>query len=362
MAINSWITNEYTSVLQKAVRQIVADPATYRGQELLPSVQIPAQKVRVEVIKATGGLMQEHRTGTDIKYIQSFGTYVTEFIPPSYREGIHYDEQKLLYLRDLGNNDTSLRGVRKYINQNVEQLKRRMESRIELQRWQAIFDGGYSWMGNSVSFGVPSQNRATPASALWSLDGVNANNLANPVADMRYWLMKGYAPFRKYQFKKIWMNSNTARWILENTNTKSYLTSYGANPSIIGYDLNKVLSFLIPGLPAVEIYDGWYQTESLDGAGDIAVSDAILMVPDGQLFFEVALPDGDKIGEFQETVHLAGGSIDNPGYGRFLVIEDNTQPGTKGGPSNPFVDLIAGVNGGVKLDRPFDVLTAKVVA
>ena len=46
---------------------------------------------------------------------------------------------------------------------------------------------------------------------------------------------------------------------------------------------------------------------------------------------------------------------------RILVIEDNTAPGTKGGPMNPYIDLVAGVYGGVKLDRGFDVLTAKVV-
>jgi hypothetical protein len=60
-------------------------------------------------------------------------------------------------------------------------------------------------------------------------------------------------------------------------------------------------------------------------------------------------------------VNLGSGTIDSPGYGKFLVIDDNTAPGTKGGPGNPYMDIIAGVYAGPKLDRSFDVLTAKVI-
>jgi hypothetical protein len=113
-------------------------------------------------------------------------------------------------------------------------------------------------------------------------------------------------------------------------------------------------------MPPVEIYGGWYQDESADANGRVLTTDAIFMIPDGKIFFECNLPGDDKIGEFMQTIHLASGSIDEPGYGKFLLIEDNTLPGTKGGPANPYIDLIGGVYGGVKLDRAFDVLTATV--
>jgi hypothetical protein len=86
------------------------------------------------------------------------------------------------------------------------------------------------------------------------------------------------------------------------------------------------------------------------------------MIPDGYIHAVTALPGGDKIGEFVQGVNLASGTIENPGFGKFLVMDDNTAPGTKGGPANPYLDIVAGVYGGVKLDRPFDVLTAKVIA
>jgi hypothetical protein len=136
-----------------------------------------------------------------------------------------------------------------------------------------------------------------------------------------------------------------------------------ANPAIAGFDINAAMSFLIPGLPKIEVYNGWYQTESVDSAGKISVSDAVYFLQDGEILFEVSnLPGGDKYGEFMQTLNLAEGTIDAPGAGKFLVVEDCTAPGTRGGPQNPFIDLTGGVYGGVKLDRPFDVASAKVIA
>lgn len=357
---NQFLTNEYTEVIQKLVREIVNDPSTYLGSKYLPSVALPVQKVRTEVIEASGGLTQEHRPGTEPKNIQSFGTRVQEYSPPYYKESIQYNEEKILYLRQLGDNGRNVRGIQQYIDIDVDRLNRRVEARIEKQRWDTIFNGGFSWMGKTVSFGIPAGNTALPTGADWSTDGQQANNAANPIVDLRYWLMGGLDAFRKYRVTRMVMNPNTSRYLLDNSNVRSYVTSYGANPALGAYDLEKVLNFLIPGLPPVEVYNGWYQEESVDGNGKLVVSDAVYMIPDGKIYFECALPGGDKIGEFVQTVHLASGSIDSPGFGKFLVIEDNTQPGTKGGPQNPYLTLTGGVYGGVKLDRSFDVLTASV--
>jgi hypothetical protein len=358
---NEFFTNEYTETIQKLVHEVVNDPSSYMGSKYLPSIALPVQRVRTEVIEATGGLTSEHVIGSSPQYIQSFGTRVQEYTPPYYKEAIHYDETRILYLREVGQNGRNVRGIQKFIDLDIDRLNRRIEARIEKQRWDTIFNGGFSYLGKTVSFGIPSGNRVTPVGAVWSSDGTSANNSADPIRDLRYWVMGGSSAFRKYNITGLVMNPNTARWILDNSNTRAYLTSYGANPALSEFDLNKALQFLIPGLPAVFVYKGWYQTESVS-SGKISVSDATYFIPDGYIYFECALPGNDKIGEFVQTVHLAAGSINDPGYGKFLVIEDNTQPGSKGGPGNPYIDLIGGVYGGVKLDRAFDVLTAKVVS
>ena len=365
---NEFFIDEHTSALTKLVNEVVNDPTTYLGSKYLPSVALPVSRVRTEVIEATGGLTLEHAMGTDPKHIQSFGSRVQEFAPPAYKEVMHWDEKKILHLRELGQNDPSKRGIRQYIDKAIDQLNRRLEARIELLRWRAIFDGGFTYMGKTFSYGIPAANRVAPLGALWSLDGINPNNSANPIADIRYWVTGGSAKFRKYKIKKLVMSPNTSRWILENSNTKQYISSIGAQAAIKEWGIDALMSYLLPGGPVIEVYNSWYQTESLvdngqgTGGKKIQVSDAIYFINDGEIFFEATLPDGDIIGEFQQTLHLASGTVDSPGYGKFLVVEENIAPGTKGGPQNPFIDICSGVNGGVNLQRAFDVLTAKVIA
>lgn len=358
--LNAFITKEYTQVIQKMIREVVNDPKTYRGAAYMPSVALPVETVFTEVVEATGGLTQEHTPGTAPGYIQSFGTRTQEFSPGYYKETIHYDEKKLLYLRKIGDNERNVRGVQQYIELDIDRLNRRIEARMEKLRWDSIFNGSFSFQGRTVSFGIPAGNKAVPIGQNWSLNGVAANNNANPIADIRYWL-NSLPAFRKYTISKIIMNPTTARWILDNSNTRSYVTSFGANPAIGDFDLNRVMNFLIPGCPEVEVYKGWYQSESVVN-GKLTVSDAIFFIGDGDIYFEVSnLPGDDKIGEMVQTLNLASGTIQNPGFGKFLVIDDNTAVGTQGGPKNPFVDLVGGVYCGPKLDRPFDVLTARVI-
>src|SRR6267154_5383651 len=113
---NLFITDEQTEIIQKLIREIVNDPSTYLGAKYIPSVSMPVRKIRNEVIEASGGLTLEHLIGTDTKYVQSFGNRVQEFEPPAYKEAIHYDEKKILFLRELGDNGRNKRGIKQYID------------------------------------------------------------------------------------------------------------------------------------------------------------------------------------------------------------------------------------------------------
>lgn len=359
---NEFLTNEDTAVISKLIQEIVNDPSTYKGSAYLPSVTRMTRKVRSEVIEASGGLTNEHTIGTDPKYVQSFGSRAIEFVPPAYKEAIHYDEAKILYLRELGQQDTSKRGVKQYIDLDADRLNRRLEARIEKLRWDAIFNGSFQYMGLTISYGIPAGNRAVPLGAVWSSDGINENNSANPLKDLRYWTTGGLAQFRKYKITKIIMNGNTSRWILDNTNTKSFVESLGGNSAFSGgFSLDAVIKYAIPGCPPVEVVNTWYQSETVVN-GKLTVGNAEYFIPDGYIFFETELPGGDKIGEFVQGPQLATGTVETPGVGKFFVVDDNLAPGTKGGPKNPYMDLVAGVYGGVDLQRSFDVLTAKVIS
>lgn len=355
-------TKEYTTMIQKMVNQVVNDPKTYRGAKYMPAVNLPVDRIYVDVVEASGGMTKEHVLGTEPQTVAGVGMHTQSFSGGAWKETHIMDEPDILKLRELGSRDPSLRGARQMINFNVDKLNRRLETRIEYLRWQALINGSFSYLGKTVSFGVPAGNQAVPLGAVWSSDGISANNSANPIKDLRYWLTGGLTAFRKYVVSKIVMNPNTARWILENTNVTSLIQYRFAAENFAEFDLNRTLQFLVPGLPEVEIYNSWYQNESLTG-DKMVVGDATYFLPDGYIFFEVSnLPGGDRYGEFVEGANLANGSIDAVGSGKYLLIEDHTAPGTQGGPANPFIKLVAGVHGGPKLDRPFDVLTAKVIA
>lgn len=364
MVTNQFFTDQYTSLIQRVIQEVVTDPTQYLGVKYLPTLSVPVDTIQADVIEATGGLANEHVIGTDPKYIQRFSVRQQEFKPPAYREKILFDEKDILHLRELGKNDRSERGVRQYLNKAVDQINRRLEARMEYLRWQAIFTGGFSYLNRTFSYGIPSSLQATPLGAVWSSDLINANNSANPLLDLRYWLTGGYSSFRKYKIRKIVSNPNTARWFLDNSNTRSYIQNAFANPSVKEYGVNDVLKFMIPGAPEWEIYNGWYQTQSFSDATNpqrAVASDAIFFIPDGYMYFDVTLPDDNTIGELTLGLHMATGALDNPGFGKFLVPDENIAPGTKGGPANPYIDLVGGFNGGVNLYRAFDTLTAKVV-
>ena len=213
----SSITDEQTAVIQKLIREIVNDPSTYIGSKYLPSIAVPSRKVRNEVIEASGGVTNEHVPGTQPKYIQSFGSRVQEFIAPEYKEAIHYDEPKILWLRELGQTDTSKRGIKQYIDNDSDRLNRRIEARIELLRWTAILGGAFSWMGATFSYGIPNANLATPLGGNWSTDGINANNSANPLIDYhRDWTTGGLSQVPQDTKSPVCiMNGNTARWFCD---------------------------------------------------------------------------------------------------------------------------------------------------
>lgn len=351
----------HTRALLEVIREIETDPADYLGVKYMPSIDMPTTTVFVDVLEARGGLVKEHTLGTDPQAAPRRQFRTQQYAPGAYKEFIRFNEGDILRLRELGLNDQSKRGIRQHLNENALVLNNRIEARMELLRWQAIFNGTYIYDGKTVDFGKPSANNVAPV-APWGLSSGGVftvtNPLSTPVEDMRYWVMGGYPTFRKYKFKKIIMNANTARMVLDNPNVQSLIQSRFASESYKMHDINAVMGFLVPGMPEIEIYKGWYQPETIDTTtGQITVGDAVFFIPDGSLFFEVGLPDGNKIGDVVMTLSLANGSIDNPAPGKFILVDEHIEDR----PGNPYIDVFGGFYGGPRLKRAFDTLTATVI-
>lgn len=353
---------EHTRLLQEVIREIETDPTEYLGAEYMPAIEVPSSSVFVDVLEARGGLLKEHTLGTDPQASPRRQFRTQQYSPGAYKEFIRFNEGDILRLRELGLNDQSKRGIRQHLNENALVLNNRIEARMELLRWQAIFNGTYIYDGKTVNFGKPSQNNVSPVQPWGANDGfgnfTTANPLATPVQDLRFWLLGGYSPFRKYKKTKIIMNPNTQRVFLDNPAVQSLIQSRFAAETYKMHDINAVLGFLIPGCPPVEVYQGWYQNESVDPTtGLITVTDAVYFIPDGSIYFECKLPDNNKIGDVVMSLSLANGSVDAPAPGKFILVDEHIEDR----PGNPYIDVIGGFYGGPRLKRAFDTLTATVI-
>jgi hypothetical protein len=353
----------HTRILQEVIREIETDVTEYKGAQYMPAVDIPSATVFVDVLEARGGLIQEHTLGQDPQSTTRRQFRTQQYAPGNYREFIRFNEGDILRLRELGKNDQSQRGIRQHLNENALVLNNRIEARMELLRWQAILNGTYVYDGKTVNFGVPAQNNVSPVNP-WGLnDGsgnyTTTNPAATPIQDVRYWVLGGYAPFRKYVITKLIMNPNTARMVLDNPNVQSLIQSRFASDSYNAqHDINSLFSFLIPGMPPVEVYKGWYQTESVNATtGQITVGNAVFFIPDGRIFFEAKLPDMNKIGDVVMSLTLSNGSVDSPAPGKFIIVDEHIEDK----PGNPYIDVFGGFAGGPRLKRPFDTLTATVI-
>jgi len=352
----------HTRVLSEVIREIETDVTEYLGAKYMPSIDEPASSVFVDVWEARGGLIKEHTIGTDPQSAPRRQFRTQQYAPGAYKEFIRFNEGEILRLRELGKNDQSLRGIRQHLNENALVLNNRIEARMELLRWQAILNGTYVYDGKTVDFGKPAQNDVAPSVPWGANDGFGnftvANPSSTPVQDLRYWIMGGYAPFRKYKITKVIMNANTERVFLDNPAVQSLIQNRFAAETYKMHDINAVCSFLIPGMPPIEVYKSWYQPESVNATtGLVTVGDAVYFIPDGRLYFECKLPDNNKIGDVVMTLSLANGSLDNPAPGKFILVDEHIEDR----PGNPYIDVFGGFYGGPRLKRAFDTLTGTVI-
>lgn len=353
---------EHTRALEEVIREIETDPTEYLGAQYMPSREMPTASIFVDVWEARGGLIKETTLGQDPQHGARRQFRTQQFSPGYYSETIRFNQEDILKLRELGLNDQSKRGIRQHLNENALVLNNKIEARMELLRWQAILNGTYVYDGKTVDFGKPGNHDVAPVNP-WGLnDGfgnfTDTNPAATPIQDLRFWIMGGYAPFRKYKITKVIMNPNTERVFLDNPNVQSLIQNRFAAESYKMNNINEVLGFLIPGMPPVEVYKSWYQNETQDPTtGLISVGDAVFFIPDGRLYFECKLPDNNKVGDVAMTLNLSNGSVDNPAAGKFILVDEHIEDR----PGNPYIDVLGGFHGGPRLKRAFDVLTGTVI-
>lgn len=353
--------------------------STQFPDRLLPAVD----QIWVEWVEGVKGLANDYVYGSAVPQVRQLANGTYSYQAPAVREQKIYNEQDILFYRQLGGN-ISDRGIMQKLAYNSLDSMVRMQNKKKVTLANYVFNGSYTFAPANgmapltIASGVPASNTLTPIVAPWGVagSGVNAgtyvpNNSANPVLDMQFWFssasnLKRLLPY----IKGLIMNPNTVFLFMQNNNTQAYINRVLANNSVISagrtYGMELVADIAIPAVKKFDIivdYTGW-SALSASGVDPQLPTAFNYFVPDGQILFEMDIPAtfGGPLGDFVFLGQVQNGGFVNPQPGPFLIIEDLTMPGSRGGLINPQLAQVSGYAGGPRIRRVNDVITANVIA
>ena len=345
--------------------------------EYFPEMMQYSQQIMWSMINPYTGQIPEYTPGSNPVARKLVGNKQIAYQAPFYREEKCFTETDLLFWRNLSEGDLAVRGAMQQISINMEDAMTRMVNRQYNLIVQGIYNNYFEYQGEQILFGIPSGNRLTPVNGAWANRANTSspwvyNNGANPMYDLIQWINNNplfvkYRPF----LKTIHMNPRTWGAFVQNPNVRSFIQYSMANPTILNSDSKSYsggayIKAFIPGLENVSIIveeSSWIDDSdvTLDANRYYQNSTAQWFIPDGYIFFGIdTMAFGGPLGQFQMVSALQNGGLDNPQPGRFLMMDDNIAPGTRGGPANPFLGMVYGFNGGLAVVRPNDVLSAQV--
>lgn len=377
--------SDQNGVMDGLIMQIASTlEADFSLSKMFPDRLLPAtDQIWVEWIEGTKGLAYDYVYGSAVPQVRQLANGTYSYEAPAVREQKIYQEQQILFMRKLGG-PISDRGIMQQVAYNALDSMVRMQNKKKYTLSNFVFNGTYTFAPANgmapitISSGVPASNTLTPISAAWGVagSGVNSgtyvpNNSANPILDMQFWFSSSGTLKRLLPYVKgLIMNPNTAFLFIENTNTQAYINRVLANPRVIQRDstfnMELVANISIPAVRNFDIivdYTGW---SSLSAAGvNPQLPTAFnYFIPDGKIMFELDIPAtyGGPMGDFVMLGQIQNGGFVNPQPGPFLLLEDLTVPGSRGGLINPQLAQVSGYAGGPRIRRPMDLIIANVLA
>lgn len=362
----------FTTLIDGVQREIGgSEDETFPLTEFFPNKYVSASTVAVDMVNPITGLMNQRNPTAPLVQVTKLGNRTITATPAYYGEEIIINEQDLLFLRDLGNPNVGVYDIGYRIGMWTYQLQIRAQNVRKVTLANAIIDGQFTWQQQTASYGIPSDNRFVPIGADWATGTpLVTNPAAYPLGDIQYTILSDPF-FRKYQnFPiKVIMNYKTHLWFFQNLNNNNTIQYIYANSAIMdkmssGYTMGTAFSYYMGGCGTnfEVVVDGQtYLADAYDPNGN-SEGDVVYIIPDGYIYFMVDTKAyGGPLGSYLFTHAVQNGGYMNPQPGPYLLIEDNTAPGTRGGPSKPFLAIISGFNGIPNLTRSQDILTMDVI-
>lgn len=364
-----------TAMIEKFIMQIGTnwDPV-FSLTKYFPDATYPTEKIFVEVADPIAGMTAEYGFGEPVPEVKKINVHAYEMTPASFREQAIINEKDILFIRERGSKDPAVRGLFQRLFLESLNLYARMQVRKKYLISKAVYEGQITYKNKVISYGIPSAN-IMPVTAAWAtlVNGKYLiNDSAKPMDDI-YYALTSYQPFqiRNAYTRELIMNPTTARWLMGNANTKDFI-KYAFNNSSIFNDAKSFSSqsqlnssafqYVIPELGVKIVVDSQVKMNE-DSLGNPLTTSTEYIIPDGKILVAVdPVGYGGPLGEFAMTLAVQNGGFANPEAGMYLSVEDNTAPGSRGGLTNPFINLVAGFNGLPKIDRPFDIQIIDVLA
>lgn len=353
-ALAGVIGQRETAVIAAVVDEITAKPRESMGLKFLPVKAYPQHLIYHEKVSGFGGLLAERMIGEEGAAGSASSSETFEFSGGAYQESIRFNEKDLITLRRLGSigerGATGITaGALDFLGRGAENLKVKLENRLNKIAWDVIFNGKYQYMGvDKANFAVPAGNTIQAATD-WSVPAT-----AKPFTDL-FNLIHTDPTYRKYIIKQFIINPVTAAAMLTSLEARDLIKN---NANAVG-DINKLAQILYPGLPEIVICKDAYQDQVVSAGGVITHNQAQFFVPDWKVLSVVDFGGYmyPEYGEIQMTYNLndPSATIENPSTGVYTFVDEQGLLKRKA----PYVEVVTGFNGGGNLMRSNDVLIIK---
>ena len=355
-ALSGVIGQRETAVIASVVDEITAKPAEQTGLKLMPVKAYPEQLIYHEKVSGFGGLLAERVIGEEGPTSAASSSVTYEFSPGAYQEAKRFTEKDLIQLRRLGSiGERGATGITSgaldFMGRAAEDLKFKLENRLNKIAWDTLFTGKYTYMGvTKYDFAPPAAN-TIQAGSDWSITASST-----PFTDLYNIVLTNPTVF-KYIIKEIMINPVTAAAMLNSAQARQVIIN---NSNAVG-DINALGKILYPGLPQITVVKDAWQDQTVV-AGQIVNQQAQYFVPDYKLLL---IPDfGSSLyglyGELSMTYNIndPSASVERPAIGVYTFVDEQGLLKRK----SPHVEIVCGFNGGANLMRSNDVLIVKAKA
>ncbi len=352
--LSNILQGRHRHVIHAVVEEISVKPATDSlALKIMPMTNVPFATLEHEVISASGGRTAERVVGEEGKSVSGPSSTSLIYKPGAYQDTSKFGEKELLGLRKLGTlGDRGASGLTggelNWINRIANKLKLRLNNRLISLAWTTIFTGKYTYKGIETDFEIPAGNFLTAATD-WSVAAVGT-----PFEDLIV-LLDQNPTLIKYRalVKGLVINPKTAADIL----MRALESKVILNANVTSGGINEVKKFMAPGLPDFIVVADAMQEESEDADGKITLADAAYLVPNDKVFVLLDLGGADVLypmyGELQLTENMndPSATVESPAVGIYTFIDEEGLKKRK----SPYVEVVAGFNGGPNLMRPKEV-------